>query len=107
MDLTLPGIRLQEDMAPTDEGRHDGRGCYPGYCPRLGGVEKEDKPDPLGDREKVVDVRKLSILTHKTNFITTHKLAGPQQSYTRSTVECINQVLIKKTYFVLGTYLLA
>ena len=35
----------QEDMAPTDHGRHDGRGCYPGYGPRPEGVEK-DKTDP-------------------------------------------------------------
>ena len=35
----------QEDMAPTDQGRHDGRGCYPGYGPRPDGVEK-DKTDP-------------------------------------------------------------
>ena len=35
----------QEDMAPTDQGRHDGRGCYPGYGPRPEGVEK-DKTDP-------------------------------------------------------------
>ena len=25
----------QEDMAPTDQGRHDGCGCCPGYGPRL------------------------------------------------------------------------
>ena len=42
----------QEDMAPTDQGRHDGRGCDPGYGPRPDGVGKEDKADPLGDREK-------------------------------------------------------
>ena len=36
----------QEDMAPTDEGRHGGRGCYPGCGPRPEGVEKEDKADP-------------------------------------------------------------
>ncbi len=36
----------QEDMAPTDEGRHDGRGCYPGCRPRPEGVETEDKTDP-------------------------------------------------------------
>ena len=33
-------------MAPTDEGRHSGRGCYPGCSPRPEGVEKEDKADP-------------------------------------------------------------
>ena len=32
----------QEDMAPTDQGRHDGRGCGP----RPAGVEKKDKADP-------------------------------------------------------------
>ena len=36
----------QEDMAPADQGRYDGRGCYPGYGPRLEGVEKKDKADP-------------------------------------------------------------
>ena len=36
----------QEDMAPTDEGRHDGRGCYLGCGPRPEGVEKEDKAEP-------------------------------------------------------------
>ena len=36
----------QEDMAPTDQGRHDGRGCYPGRGPRPEGVEKKDKADP-------------------------------------------------------------
>ena len=36
----------QEDMAPTDEGRHGGRGCYPRSGPRPEGVEKEDKADP-------------------------------------------------------------
>ena len=35
----------QEDMAPTDQGRHDGRGCYPGCGPRPEGVEK-DEADP-------------------------------------------------------------
>ena len=36
----------QQDMAPTDEGRHDGRGCYPRCGPRPEGVEKEDNADP-------------------------------------------------------------
>ena len=36
----------QEDMPPTDEGRHGGRGCYPRCGPRPEGVEKEDKADP-------------------------------------------------------------
>ena len=36
----------QEDMAPTDEGRHDGRGCYPGRGPRPEGVDKKVKADP-------------------------------------------------------------
>ena len=36
----------QEDMAPTHDGRHDGRGCYPGCGPRQEGVEKKDKPNP-------------------------------------------------------------
>ena len=35
----------QEDIAPTDQGRHDGRGCYPGCGPRPEGVEKEDNND--------------------------------------------------------------
>ena len=36
----------QEDMAPTDEGRHGGRGCYTGRGPRPEGLEKKDKADP-------------------------------------------------------------
>ena len=36
----------QQDMAPTNEGRQDGRGCYPGCGPRPEGVEKKDKADP-------------------------------------------------------------
>ena len=39
-------VITKEDMAPTDQGRHDGRGCYPGCCPRPEGVEKKDKADP-------------------------------------------------------------
>ena len=35
----------QEDMATTDEGRHDGRGCNPGFGPRPEGVRKEGKAD--------------------------------------------------------------
>ena len=35
----------QEDMAPTTQGRHDGRGCYPGCGPRPEWVEKKDKAD--------------------------------------------------------------
>ena len=34
-----------EDTAPTDQGRHDGRGCYPGFGPRPEGVETKDKAD--------------------------------------------------------------
>ena len=36
----------QEDMIPTDQRRHDGRRCYPGYDPGSEGVEKKDKADP-------------------------------------------------------------
>ena len=36
----------QEDIAPTDQGRHDGRGCYPGRGPRPEGVEKKDTAEP-------------------------------------------------------------
>ena len=36
----------QEDMAPADQGRHDGRGCYPGRGPGPDGVETKDKADP-------------------------------------------------------------
>ena len=36
----------QEDMAPADQGRHGGRGCYPGRDPRSDGVETKDKADP-------------------------------------------------------------
>ena len=37
---------MKGDMAPTDEGQHDGRGCYPGRGLRPEGVEKEDKTNP-------------------------------------------------------------
>ena len=33
-------------MTPADQGRHDGRGCYPGCGPRPEGVETKDKADP-------------------------------------------------------------
>ena len=56
----------QEDMAPTDEGRHGGRGCYPGCGPRPEGVEKEDKAGPLLDREKATKVSKVSIYDYIT-----------------------------------------
>ena len=48
-------------MAPTDEGRHDGRGCYPGCGPRPEGVEKKDKADPLGD--KAIKVSTIIIIS--------------------------------------------
>ena len=36
----------QEDMAPTDQGRHNGRGCYPGCGPRPERVDMKDQADP-------------------------------------------------------------
>ena len=36
----------QEDMEPSDQGRHDGRGCDPGCGPRPKRVETNDKADP-------------------------------------------------------------
>ena len=36
----------QEDLAPTNQGRHDVRRCYPGCGPRPEGVEEKDKADP-------------------------------------------------------------
>ena len=35
----------QEDMAPTNQGRHDGRGCYPGCGPRPERVETKNTAD--------------------------------------------------------------
>ena len=35
----------REDMAPTNQGRHDGRGCYPGCGPRPKRVETKDTTD--------------------------------------------------------------
>ena len=65
-DLTVPGTRRrgqpQQDMAPTDQGRHDGRGCYPGCGPRPEGVEKKDKG-------KAINVSKVSIDTMITNHM--------------------------------------
>ena len=51
MNLAIPyryqtTRKPQEDVAPTIEGRHDGRGCDPGCGPRPDGVETEDKADP-------------------------------------------------------------
>ena len=40
----------QKDVAPTTEGRHDGRGGYPGHGPRPDGVETEDKSAPQGEQ---------------------------------------------------------
>ena len=39
-------MTAQEDVAQTDQGRHDGCGCYPGCGPRPEGVEKKYKADP-------------------------------------------------------------
>ena len=36
----------QEDMTPSNQGRHDGHGCYPGCGPRPERVEKKEKADP-------------------------------------------------------------
>ena len=36
----------QEDMAPTDQGRRDGRWCYPGGGPIQERVEKKDTANP-------------------------------------------------------------
>ena len=36
----------QEDVAPTDQGRHDGRGFYQGRGPRPDRVDTKDKTDP-------------------------------------------------------------
>ena len=51
MNLAIPGTRrrgrqTKTDMAPTDQGRHDGPVCYPGCGPRPEGVETKDKADP-------------------------------------------------------------
>ena len=46
-------------MAPTNQGRHDGCGCYSRCGPRPEGVEKKDKAD-LVDREKAIKVSKVS-----------------------------------------------
>ena len=50
----------QEDVAPTTEGRHDGRGCYPGHGPRPDGVETEDKADPYEIGKRPLKVSKVS-----------------------------------------------
>ena len=53
-----------KDMTPTDEGRHDGCGCYPGYGPQTR-RSGEGQGRPVGDREKAIqkvpswDVRRL------------------------------------------------
>ena len=50
----------QEDVEPTTEGRHDGRGCDPGYGPRPDGVETEDKADPYEIGKRPLKVSKVS-----------------------------------------------
>ena len=48
MNLEIPGTRRRgrPKKAPTDQGRHDGRGCYRGRGPRPEGVETKDESDP-------------------------------------------------------------
>ena len=50
----------QVDVVPATEGRHDGRGCYPGHCPRPDGVETEDKADPYEIWKRPLKVSKVS-----------------------------------------------
>ena len=50
----------QEDVEPTTEGRHDGRGCDPGYGPRPDGVETEDKAVPYEIGKRPLKVSKSS-----------------------------------------------
>ena len=53
MDQTMR--TSQEDIAPTNQRRHDGRVRYPGRGPRPEGVPKKNKADPLvGYREKAI-----------------------------------------------------
>ena len=53
-------------MEPTTEGRHDGRGCDPGYGPRPDGVETEDKADPYEIGKRPLKVSKVSIVSMVT-----------------------------------------
>ena len=50
MNLAIPMYQStrtsQEDMAPADQGRHNGRGCYPVCGTRPEGVDTKDKTDP-------------------------------------------------------------
>ena len=57
----------QEDVAPTTEGRHDGRGCYPGHGPRPDGVETEDKADPYEIGKRPLKASKVSKLARGLN----------------------------------------
>ena len=61
-------------MAPTDEGRHGGRGCYPRCGPRPEGVEKEDKADPYEIGKKATKVSKVRILV---TFLTRKEVVKP------------------------------
>ena len=61
----------QEDVEPTTEGRHDGRGCDPGYGPRPDGVETEDKADPYEIGKRPLKVSKVSI-HNLTQLLTTN-----------------------------------
>ena len=49
-----------EDVAPTTEGLHDGRGWYPGHGPRPDGVETEDKADTYEIGKIPLKVSKVS-----------------------------------------------
>ena len=59
----------QEDVEPTTEGRHDGRGCDPGYGPRPDGVETEDKADPYEIGKRPLKVSKVSISGRNVSFL--------------------------------------
>ena len=60
-------------MAPTDEGRHGGRGCYQGCGPRPEGVEKEDKADPYEIGKKAI---KVSIKQSGGHMYVSDQLSG-------------------------------
>ena len=50
----------QEDVASSNQRRHDGRGCYRGCGPRLKRVEEKDTADPYEIGKKAVKVSKVS-----------------------------------------------
>ena len=71
-------------MEPTTEGRHDGRGCDPGYGPRPDGVETEDKADPYEIGKRPLKVSKVSKQGEHVDNIMGILHVAPPSDYTNA-----------------------